>query len=244
MKTRGLLAALVLLPVAALAQQDPVERLRDVLPESVVDQVVAIVQDARARGLPEQAVASLALEGVAKGRSGEQVRQAAEALTAQLTAARGAFDVAGRPAAADELQVAATALAQGVDGAAISDLARSVPSGRSLRVPLAVIGGLTERGLRANQALEAVLTMLEERAPDGELAVMAQSADQMLAQGMAPDQIGLALAAERAGFALPAAGFVQPPGPPSWVPPSGGTGVERPTPPVGGRPGGVPPGGN
>lgn len=243
MKTLSLVAALVLAPVAAVGQQDPVERLREVLPENVAGDVIAIVEDARARGLPEQAVAGLALEGVAKGRSGDQVLQAARALTAQLTDARAAFDRAGRPAGADELQAAALALRQGVDGAAVSELARSTPSGRSLSVPLTVIGGLTERGLPADEALEAVRGMLEGRAADAELARMGEDAGRLIAEGMAPAQVGLELASQRAGFQVPRGGFIQPPGPPSWVPPTGGVPGERPTPPVGGRPGNVPPAG-
>jgi hypothetical protein len=244
MKTLKLFLALAVSPVAAFAQDDPVARLRQVLPEAVADEVIAMVQDARARGLPEQAVASLALEGVAKGRSGEQVREAARELTAQLTEARAAFDRAGRPAGADELQAAAFALRQGVDGAAVSELARSTPSGRSLNVPLAMIGDLTGRGLPSDQALDAVQEMLNERVPDGELAAQAEEAGRLIAAGMAPELVGLELASQRAGFQVPRGGFIQPPGPPAWVPPTGGFGGERPKPPVGGPPGNVPPVGN
>ena len=73
MKRIAYLRAVALMPVSAAAQQDPSERLTEVLPPAVAEQVLEHIESARARELPTQAVANLALEGVAKGRSAEEV---------------------------------------------------------------------------------------------------------------------------------------------------------------------------
>jgi hypothetical protein len=61
---------------------------------------------------------------------------------------------------------------KGVDGALVSRLAKDAPSGRSLAVPLFVIGSLTDRGLPSDQALQRVLTRLQARASDADLEGM------------------------------------------------------------------------
>jgi hypothetical protein len=231
-----LVLAAALTPSAALAQQDPVERLAEVLPESVRDQVIARVTEARARDLPEQAMANLALEGVAKGRSAEEVLAAVELLVADMGRAQEAIQAAGRPPVPGDIEAATAAMRMGVEGSAVSELARSGPSGRSLAVPLLVIGALAERGLPSDDALAAVRDRLEARADDAE--ILREFPDVAQGLGMRPEQVGTALASERAGFQVPVSGVTVPVGPPTD--PEPGTG----RPPEGrGRPDGVPQGG-
>ena len=130
-----ILLVTALLPAGLAGQEDPTERLSQVLPADVARQVMDQVEAARAQALPEEAVANLALEGVAKGRSGEEVLTAVEALVSDLTAAQDALAAAGRAPESGEVEAAAAAMRMGVDGTAISELARSQPSGRSLAVP-------------------------------------------------------------------------------------------------------------
>jgi hypothetical protein len=63
----------------------------------------------------------------------------------------------------DEVEAGAEALRMGVDGARVGELAQSAPSGRSLVVPLYVIGSLVERGLPSDHALERVRERLKAR---------------------------------------------------------------------------------
>ena len=117
MRTLKLLSWLALLPALVAAQQSPIDRLRAVLPADVADEVIATVTDATSRGLPGRAIAERALEGIAKGRSGAEVRAAALALAADLAAAHDALVRAGRTPDASEIEAGATAMALGVDGA-------------------------------------------------------------------------------------------------------------------------------
>lgn len=197
---------------AALVAQDPVSRLQDVLPSAVAAQVMATVEDAVARGLPGRAIAERALEGAAKGRSGDEVVAAARQLVEGLATARGALESGGWTPDANEIAAAATAMQLGVDGQAVSVLAASALSGQSLAVPLAVLGMLTDRGLPSDQALARVRERLEMRAGDVELAAL-------------PERLGFT----PAGFAIPVVGGLGIPfGPPPGVPGNRGMRGDRP----------------
>ena len=218
MRTLKLMAGLVLLPVALAAQQNWNDRLA-ALPDNVRDKVIAIVTDAVNHGLPGQAIADRALETVAKSRSGDEAVSAARALAADLASGRDALTAAGRAPDASEIEAAATAEELGVDGAAISELASATPSGRSLAVPLAVIGALVQRGLPSDDALAAVQERLTNRATDAELASMPGDAGRLIAQGYRSSDVGRALGAGR----------------PASLPANGGRAGARPTTP--GHPG-------
>jgi len=188
MRTLTLFVMLVVAPRLLVAQQqNPVDRLRTVLPADVSDKVVAIVTDATGHGLPGQAIA--------KGRSGHQVLAAARALAANLSAAHDAIQRAGRTPDVSEIEAGATAKELGVDGSAISALASAAPAGRSLAVPLAVIGALVDRGLPSDAALQAVLDRLKARASDADLLDMPGEAGRLMAQGYKPSDVGRALSA-------------------------------------------------
>jgi hypothetical protein len=205
-----------------------------VLPPAVVDALAATVEDAVARGLPGRAVANLALEGVAKGRGGEEVRAAVRALVGELEAARTALEAGGRVPGVGEIETAALAVRLGLDGAAVSALAASSPSGRSLVIPLAVAGQLAQRRLPSDHAIALVQERL--RVADCELIGLPEEVDRVLAQGTEPGNVGAALAAALTGFNLPIPMIGIPTGVPAGVPANGGFGERRPGPP------GVPPG--
>ena len=232
MKRIAYLVAAGLLPVSVAAQQDPSERLTEVLPPEISNQVLERIETARAQELPTQAVANLALEGVAKGRSAEAVLAAVELLVGEMGRARDALQVAGRIPGEGEVEAATTAMRMGVDGEAISELARSQPSGRTLAVPLLVTGGLAERGLPSDQALAAVRDRLSAGAGDAGLLRDFPRVGRDLGQGLRPDQLGPALARGLAGFQVPVSGVTVPVGPQNenGRPPSGRG--------RGGRPGG------
>lgn len=214
MKRTALVTALaILLPAALTAQQDPIERLQEVLPPQVAEQVLQQIEAAQARELPARAMANLALEGVAKGRSAEEVLAALQTLVGEMGRAQQALQNAGRPTAEGDVEAATAAMRMGVDGEAVSALARSQPSGRSMAVPLLVLGGLTERGLPSDEALLAVRDRLEAGLGDAELLGDFPEVARGLARGMRPGEVGPGLAGGFAGFQVPVAGISVPVGP-------------------------------
>lgn len=196
MRTLKLIGGLALLPGMLAAQQDWNTRLA-ALPANVRDSVIAIVTAAQSHGLPGQAIADRAIETVAKSRSGADAVAAAQALATDLAGARDALTAAGRTPDSSEIEAGATAKQLGVNGADISALAKSAPSGRSLAVPLAVLGALVDRGLPSDAALTSVQQRLTARASDAELADMPGEAGRMIAQGYKPSDVGRALGAGR-----------------------------------------------
>ncbi|MDQ8145868.1 MAG: hypothetical protein P3A32_06710 [Gemmatimonadota bacterium] len=168
------LGALVLSGTRAEAQgagRDPVARLRAVLPADVAERVIATVTAARERGLPSQALENRALKYAARGVAPEQIERSVmehatrmDRAQAALAGARGGMRPGG-----DEVDAAAEAMRMGVDGAGVSALAKSAPSGRSLAVPLFVVGSLVDRGLPSDEAIARVRDRLQSRATDAEL---------------------------------------------------------------------------
>jgi hypothetical protein len=201
--------ALTLLPASVAAQQDPIERLTEVLPPEVSAQVIERIEDARVRELPVQAAANLALEGVAKGRGGAEVLAAVELLVGDMGRAQDAIQNGGRAPEEGEVEAATAAMRMGVDGSTISELAASQPSGRTLAVPLLVLGGLAERGLPSDQALAAVRDRLAARADDAALLGDFPEVGRGLGRGTRPDDVGPGLA----GFQVPGSGITVPVGP-------------------------------
>ncbi len=176
--------------MAQLPAVDPSERLRELLPADVAERVLARIAEARSRALPPEAVAALenrALKFASRGVAPSDVERAIGAHAGRQVEARAAIEAAraGR-AAGDEIDAGAEAMRQGVDGEAVSALAKSTPSGRSLAVPLFVVGSLVERGLPSDQALARVLERLTARATDVELERMAGEAGRGRPEGVGP----------------------------------------------------------
>lgn len=198
-----------MLPAGASAQDTPTDRLMEVLPEDVATRVIAQIEAARNRELPDQALANLALEGIAKGRSAEDVLAGVEMLVDGMGRASDAIRAAGRAPEAGEVEAATAAMQMGVDGSAISELARSQPSGQSLAVPMMVLGGLAQRGLPSDEALARVSARLAAGEGAGPLL---GGAPEGPGAGR-PDVVGPGLAAGLAGMQLPVSGLSIPVGP-------------------------------
>ncbi len=226
-------SAMLAAPLAAqVPANDPSARLEQVLPRGVAAHVLAVIAKARAHDLPTDALANRALKFAAKGvkpdsiaRSVSEQETRMEAVSDTLRRARG------RAASADEIEAGAEALRKGVDGAKISTLAKEAPSGRSLAIPLYVIGSLVDRGLPSDSALQRVAQRLQARASDRELERLpSELPAQALAHGNRPAETSRDLAGtKRPGSAAGAAQNGNAGGgPPPGVPANGGAST-RPT---------------
>ena len=222
MRILNLCGAMVLWPAAVYAQQDPVARLRELVPGDVSDQVIAIVREATAGGLPGVAIANRALEAQAKGKDEVVIAIAARDLRSVLAQSRDDLSVAGRVPDPGEIEAGAAAHELGVEAQPIRALASSTPSGRSLVVPLAVLGALVDGGLPAEDALQAVRARLAEQTSNTDLAAMPGQAGQMIAAGRNPPDLAGALGAVRPSGSA-AASLSGPGGPPESVPSNNGS---------------------
>ncbi|HJQ10571.1 MAG TPA: hypothetical protein VJ840_06005 [Gemmatimonadaceae bacterium] len=198
--------------------KDPSSRLREVLPSDVAERVLSRIAEARARQLPAEALENRALKFAAKGVAPVDIERSVTEQVERMDAARAAL-LAGRRSApaADEIEAGAEAIRKGVDGASVSELARVAPSGRSLAVPLFVIGSLTDRGVPATQALQRVLSRLQQRASDADLETLPGDLPAQAAAGRQGASDGARGSAGRGVSGRPATA-----GPPAGVPGNGG----------------------
>lgn len=225
---------------------DPSARLRAVLPAEVAARVLARVREARAQGLPGDALANRALKFAAKGVPPAAIARAVDEQAVRMAQVKTLLQSArGRPAAPDEIEAGAEAMRTGLTAAQVRTLARDAPSGRSLAVPLYVVQGLVARGLPADSALRRVVERLTARASDADL-------ERLPAQlpvtppggaGEVPNPPGRALGLVRQGAGSPGHGATG--GPPVGIPRNGGAKAKpaKPATPRGpGRGPGGPPG--
>ena len=176
---------------AAPGVVDPAVRLRQELPPDIADRVLATIADARARGLAATALEQRALKFSARGvapaaieRSVAEQAQRQAQVKSLLEAARSA------PPSVDEMEAGAEAMREGVDGSDVSAIAKSAPSGRSLSVPLYVLGSLTSHGLTSSDALERVKQRIAAGATDADLeSLPAESAGDGAGPADAPGQV-------------------------------------------------------
>jgi hypothetical protein len=171
-----LILAITLSAQGSIAQtpaRDPSARLREVLPADVAQRVLARIAEARARQLPAEALENRALKFAAKGVDPKNIERSVNEQAARMETARAAL-ASGRKSTptGDEIEAGAEAMRKGVDGASVILLAKTAPSGRSLAVPLFVIGSLSDHGLSSADALQRVLARLNDHASDTDLERM------------------------------------------------------------------------
>jgi cell pole-organizing protein PopZ len=230
--TIGSLAGVALLGVAMAARaqtpvNDPSARLKQVLPPDVATRVLAVIAKAKSVDLPTEALENRALKFAAKGVKGDSIAKSVADQEERMEHVRDTLEHArGHKPSGDEIDAGAEAVRKGVDGSKVSALAKSAPSGRSLAVPLYVIGSLVDRGLPSDSALARVEARLKARATDQDLEKMPSElpAQATASHGNQPAETGRALAetkrpgsASGAGQSGGSAG-----GPPAGVPANGG----------------------
>ena len=228
--------ALLLMATFVVGQQssaqtparDPSVRLREVLPADVAQRVLARIADARARQLPAAALENRALKFAAKGVDPKDIERSVNEQAERMESARSALSTGrGSAPAADEIEAGAEAMRKGVDETSVALLAQSAPSGRSLAVPLFVVGSLTDRGLSSDQALQRVLTRLQARASDSDLESMPGELPASAAAGQAnrPAETGQAFG--QSHKRPKTTGRPATAGPPAGVPGNGGANSNR-----------------
>ena len=185
----SLLVALVLASASTLPAQQaarPTSAASEVLPianakdRQAVERVIA---QAQAKGLPVQPLISKAMEGVTKRASGSAIQEAVESLAERLEQARSLLSPS--PSVA-ELVSGADALAIGVPAPMLKKIRAAWPK-QSVVMPLDVLTELVARGIKADQALERLTTLMAQGATPAHIAGLGASVQSDVASGLAPD---------------------------------------------------------
>lgn len=181
---RWMRTALALLGLCAAAgeanAQDP--RLRGRLPAPALAEVTAVVDSARAAGLPTEPLVAKALEGASKRADGPRIVASVRSLAVRLGTARQAL---GRGASEAELTSAAAALYLGV----APDALRRVQAGgrgRPLAPAYVALAFLVQQGVAPDASTRIVTSLLDARATDGDFAVLQRQVAADVGAGAAP----------------------------------------------------------
>jgi hypothetical protein len=186
-------------PVSVVNAQEP--RLAGRLPDAPRRQVDAILDAARAGGLPVEPLVDRALEGAAKGARPDLIVAAVTRLMEELRQARASF---GDAASAAELTAGASALRAGATRADLARL-RSLRPRQPLTIPAGVLADLVAAGVAADTGIAAVLA-LASNAGDADYIAFRRNVERDIALGASPSSsVGARLraAAEMADAATP-----------------------------------------
>jgi hypothetical protein len=157
-------------------------RLAARLAPDVARQVAALVQDARAAGLPADPLIARAFEGASRGADGAGIVSGVRRQAGAQAAARGALGAGSQP---DEIVAGASALLAGVPPDSLSRLRLARPGG-SLVIPLVVLCDLVARGVPADAASVAVVVATRAGATDNALLRIRERIHTGIENGGAP----------------------------------------------------------
>jgi len=179
------LALCLALAVATVARADPASdeaRLNARLAPEVAHQVSALVNEARAAGLPTDPLIARAFEGASRGADAAGIVNGVRRQSSAQAAARGALGPGSQP---DEIVAGASALLAGVPADSLSHL-RLARAGGSLVIPLVVLCDLVARGVPADVASVAVVTAARAGATDNVLLRIRERIHTGIENGGAP----------------------------------------------------------
>jgi hypothetical protein len=192
---RGLIT--LALASAALAQagaQDPRIGTRLDAPSRAA--ITALVDSARAQGLPVEPLMEKVYEGMGKGADGPRIVAAVRSLTLEMASAHRAL---GTVASADELKAAASAMHAGVPAVELGKMKKQSGLRRSLTMPFTVLSDIVSRGVPVEAAVNAVRSLVGAGAKDADLSKFQRNVSVDIEQGAPP-----AVAAETRAKAVPA----------------------------------------
>jgi hypothetical protein len=156
-------------------------RMRARLDPATAASVQALVDEAAAKGLPTHALFLTALEGAARGADPARILTVVRTQISALRIARTALSVHATEA---ELIAGASAVRAGVSGDSLGRL--HVSRGRSLVVPLVVMGDLIARGIPPAMASGALIATTQWQVPDKVLLRFREAVAEDIRAGASP----------------------------------------------------------
>jgi hypothetical protein len=174
--------------------------------------VAALVDSARAEGLPTEPIIDKALEGTTKRASSDRIVAALRTLSVDLRTARAAL---GPAAPEGDVVAGANAIRAGAGSETLQQI-KGVRGKAGISVPLAVFSDLVARGVPVDTASKVILHLAEGGASDADYAGLERSVARDIGAGAPPG----AAAAIRARVSTGEVGATMQGGPPPGVPAS------------------------
>jgi hypothetical protein len=187
MKRAAAVTALVLFFGSAVSAQDASARLAGRVPPGVALVVSALVDSARALGLPGGPLVDKALEGGVKGVPADRILGAVHVVLDQLGASATALrDAGGLPPGDDAVEAGAFALAAGLTPADVSAIARSADTSHPTAVALQVAGALAALGVPRAQTVGLVQSSIRSDRSVADLVSLPGQVQAAMARGAVP----------------------------------------------------------
>ena len=223
--------ALLAVPLTLLAAQQPdiAGRLADRVSPEIAALATELGTAAAARGLPLDPLIQKAIEGSAKGVPSERVALALRQVVMQLDTAASALREGSGALGSDTVAISAGAfaIAAGLSGRDIAELARTGAASAETIVGMRVAGTLVAMGVPSADAVKLISATLHAGQSSGELLRLPGQVQAGTARGATPAQAA-------AGLARAAAAQERRGPPPRRAPPT------HPTPPPPPHPAPVP----
>lgn len=179
----ALMAVLVgIAPVAMRAQGiDPFTRALSGFDAAARFSIEAILDSARAAGLPVKGLRSIVLEGIAKKADNKKIIGALERRLYCLREARSALG----PISDEDLEAGASVLNAGVKADQLTPF-RNAPKNRPLAPALIVLGDLVTRGVPREDASSAIVKLWQRGAGEAEFMGLFRGVESDILSGLNP----------------------------------------------------------
>jgi hypothetical protein len=190
-----IIAGVVALFVTGVSAQAQDPRLTRRLDPQTLGAVEALLDSARAAGIPTEPLVDRALEGTLKRATSEQIITRVRKRADQLRASKAALF----PATDPEILAGADALGWGVPEATLTQL-RHVRAGSDLTIPVSVLADLVGRGVQLDTASAVVIALVGTSMRDTDMIKFRQTVERDIALGSLP-AAALTTRAQAAGVA-------------------------------------------
>lgn len=178
---RGLVAVMLCSALATAGAQDP--RIGTRLDAPTRSAILAIVDSARAQGIPVEPLMEKVYEGLGKGADGPRIIAAVRSLTQELATAHRAL---GSVASPEELKAAASAMHAGVPAVELGKMKKQGGLRRSLTLPFTVLADIVSRGVPVQTAANAIRSLVGAGARDAEINTFQRNVKVDIEQGAPP----------------------------------------------------------
>lgn len=163
---RGFLTlALVAAAFGRVEAQDP--RIGNRLDAPTRKALTALVDSAKAQGIPVEPLMEKVYQGLAMGADGARIVTAVRSLTLEMANAQRAL---GTVATADELKAAASAVHAGVPAVELGKMKKQSGLRRSLTLPFTVLADIVSRGVPVHTAVNAIRSLVGAGARDRDIS--------------------------------------------------------------------------
>ena len=162
-----LMVALVASAFGSVEAQDP--RIGNRLDAPTRKALTALVDSAKAQGIPVEPLMEKVYQGLAMGADGPRIVLAVRSLTAEMA---NAHRVLGAVATTDELKAAASAVHAGVPPVELGKMKKQSGLRRSLTLPFTVLADIVARGVPVQTAANAIRSLVGAGARGRDITVV------------------------------------------------------------------------